>query len=165
MLAVAADVLPLKQHAPRRRLVVLDIENINGGSVHCPGDADAAWNDVALAIDLLDSEQVVVGVGPSSLLAAGISRPSARYVMGRGIDGADRALLNVLDGENVEQRFTDVVIASGDGIFADTAARLAAAGVFVTAVARENGLSKRLRLAARAIQTLPAIGHGVGEAA
>jgi hypothetical protein len=165
MLAVTADVLPLKQHAQRRRLVVLDIENINGGSVLFPRDADAAWNDVAFAIDLRESEQVVVGVGPSSLLASGISRPSARYVMRKGVDGADLALLEVLDGENVAQRFTDVVIASGDGMFADAAARLAAAGVFVTAVARENCLSKRLRLAAHAIQILPATGHGVGEAA
>ncbi len=45
-------------------------------------------------------------------------------------------------------RFGEVVIGSGDGIFADAAAGLAAAGCWVTAVSRRKSLSAQLRFAA-----------------
>lgn len=118
--------------------------------------ADIACCQVADAIGLCDDEQVVIGVGPSSVLAAGLSRPSARLVMGRGIDGADHALIDVLRDEHLAARFDEVVIVSGDGIFAEVAAWLASQGVAVTVVAREGHLSKRLRLAAGRVVLLPA---------
>lgn len=159
-----ADALPLKKRAVLRRYVAMDIENINGGAVHHMQRAVSACEEVAAAINLLDDEQVVVGVGPSSLLASGAGHPGARMVMGRGIDGADHALIDVLRGEHVAQRFGAVVIASGDGIFADVAAELAAAGVAVTVVAREGHLSARLRLAAKQVVLLPDV-PSLGEAA
>ena len=164
MKARHADALPPKQRAGLRRYVAMDIENINGGAVQHMQRADAAWNEVATAVDLLEGEQVVVGVGPSSLLASGVVHPSARMVMGRGIDGADHALIEVLRGEHVARRFGAVVIASGDGIFADVAAELASAGVAVTVVAREGHLSTRLRLAAQQVVLLPEA-PSLGEAA
>jgi hypothetical protein len=68
-----------------------------------------------------------------------------------GPDGADLELLDVVAYENVAARFTHVAIASGDGIFADAAAGLAAAGVWVTVVTRRNSLSARLALAAHEV--------------
>ena len=82
--------------------------------------------------------------------------------MGRGINGADHALIEVLSEERMPQRFNAVVIASGDGIFASVAADLAAAGLEVTVVAREGHLSARLRLAAQRVVLLldaPSLGE------
>jgi len=153
MYAHNAVALPFKQRTSRR-FVALDIENINGGAVGHALLADAAWRDVATAIDLVEDEHVVIGVGPSSLLAAGTSHPGARLVMGRGPSGADHALIEVLSDEHVAERFDEIVIASGDGIFADVAARLALEGAKVTIVARVGHLSTRLRLAAGSVVLL-----------
>ena len=155
MYSYEAVAFPLKQRAPRRRFVAMDIENINGGAVSCQCDADSAWSEVAAAIDLTPGEQVVLGVGPSSLLAAGTSHPEARVVMGRGLSGADHALIEVLDEENLAARFDEIVIVSGDGIFAEVASRLASQGAVVTIVAREGHLSKRLRFAAGEVVIIP----------
>jgi len=74
--------------------------------------------------------------------------------MGSGLDGADLALLEVL-GENIAARFTEVVLVSGDGIFADAVAVFAALGVHTTVIAHRDGLSRRLELAASVVQFLP----------
>ena len=66
------------------------------------------------------------------------------------------ALLDVLWCENVAGRFTHVAIGSGDHLFADGAAHLAARGVWVTVVSRRRSLSPRLALAAREVFFLDA---------
>ena len=73
-----------------------------------------------------------------------------------GHDGADLALENVLSSENVEERFSEVVIVSGDGLFANQAARLRSLGVRVTVDAR-NGVAAivGLRVLAYALARLP----------
>lgn len=148
-----------------RRFVAMDIENINGGAVKSRALAEAAWRQVAEAIGLGDDELVVVGAGPSSLLAAGISHPSARLVLGHGINGADSALIEVLHDEHLADRFDEIVIASGDGIFTDVTAALAFSGAKVTVVARDGHLSKRLRLAAGEVVLLPDFAPQFGRAA
>ena len=74
--------------------------------------------------------------------------------MRSGLDGADLVLLEVL-GENIADRFGEVVLVSGDGIFADALAELASQGVHTTVVAHSDGLSRRLELAANAVRFLP----------
>jgi uncharacterized LabA/DUF88 family protein len=69
-----------------------------------------------------------------------------------GLHGADRALLEVIHRECLEERFDRIVIGSGDGIFALAAARLQACGCSVTVVSRRSGLSRHLRLAVRDIR-------------
>ena len=154
-MARMADALPPKQRTVARRLVAMDIENINGGAVREQSQSTAAWKLVADAIDIDDRDQVVVGVGPSSLLASGMDHSDARLVLGRGISGADRALVDVLRDEHVADRFGEVVIVSGDGIFAEVAAELARLGVIVTVACRSGKLSARLRLAAHHVVLLP----------
>jgi hypothetical protein len=73
---------------------------------------------------------------------------SARRLVRSGNNGADEALLDVLREENIDARFTQVVIGSGDGIFADAAAWLSGQGLEVTVVSRPDSLSRRLELAA-----------------
>jgi hypothetical protein len=62
----------------------------------------------------------------------------------------------VLQRENVANRFTHVAIGSGDHLFAEAAAHLAAEGVWVTVVSRQRSLSARLALAAREVIFLDA---------
>ena len=83
--------------------------------------------------------------------------PHARYRIRSGPNGADLALLDVLHYENIPARFTHVAIGSGDGVFAEEAARLGAAGVWVTVLSRRRSLSRRLELAAREVIFLDAL--------
>ena len=62
----------------------------------------------------------------------------------------------MLRHENVATRFTHVAIGSGDHLFAEAAARLAAQGVWVTVVSRQRSLSPRLALVAREVVLLDA---------
>ena len=57
----------------------------------------------------------------------------------------------MLRHENIATRFTHVVIGSGDHLFAEEAAHLAAQGVWVTVVTCQRSLSSRLALAAREV--------------
>ena len=101
-------------------------------------------------------DQVEVASSHLTLLNAALGWPHARYRVRSGPDGADLALLDVLRHENVATRFTHVAIGSGDHLFAEVAAHLAAQGVWVTVVSRRRSLSPRLALAAREVIFLDA---------
>ena len=79
----------------------------------------------------------------------------ARRLVGSGPDGADLKLLEVLVNEGVSERYKTVFIGSGDGIFAEPAAKLAAQGVQVIALCGNGHLSKRLKLAVHNVIKLP----------
>jgi hypothetical protein len=78
----------------------------------------------------------------------------ARRVVRSGRDGADLALVQIVDTENVASRFERVVIGSGDGIFAEPAARLQSLGASVTVVSRRESLSRELSFAVRDVRIL-----------
>lgn len=135
--------------SPGRRLVLVDLENVVGGGVSDVGVADAAWTVIEGIYGDRDTDQVVAGVSHFSMFAAGAGRSSIRIAPPRsGPDGADLALLEVLEGEHVAERFAEVVLVSGDGKFTDEVASLGTQGVRVTVLARRGGLSRRLRMAA-----------------
>ena len=147
-----AVALPLnKRSFGKRRFIACDIENVVGGAVDTVEQAASAWAEIDQALAYSSGEQVVVGVCHRSLLATGLALPSARCVVKSGADGADLALIDVLLGENICERFSEVVLVTGDGIFADAVSRLEAEGARVTVVAREGHLSNRLRMAASSV--------------
>ena len=131
-----------------RRLVVVDVENIAGGP--CKTEDCVRW----VRQRLMDigavraGDVVVVGVDGCGQTSVGWGWPGARVVVGHGPDGADRALLEEL-ADRVPQRFDSVVLASGDGIFADAVASLIAQHVAVTVVAHEVGTNSKLRAATK----------------
>jgi len=133
---------------PTRRLHLVDIENLAGDPRPSLGQVRHALARYAdrLAFDAMD--QVEVASSHLTLLNAALGWPHAHYRVRSGPDGADLALLDVLWHENVAQRFTRVAIASGDHLFAEAAAHLAAQGVWVTVVSLQRSLSPQLRLAA-----------------
>jgi hypothetical protein len=142
-----------------RRLHVVDIENLAGTGrpdLGVVAQLRATYTDV---LGVAAEDHVVVACNPGCLLdvGAGWGLRCARYRTGRGCNGADWELLDVLECEGVAERFAEVVIASGDGIFAPTAARLAVAGCDVTVASRRRSLSAKLALAAKRVVYLPEI--------
>ena len=136
-----------------RRLVLVDLENLAGGPCHT---ADAAlWVRRRLADcgALAYGDQVTVAVDGSGLASVAWPWRGARCLPGHGHDGADLVLLEEL-GDRVPQRYDRLVLASGDGIFADAVADLVARGVHVTVTAHEISLSARLSAAASEVVLL-----------
>ena len=133
---------------PARTLHLIDVENLAGTGV--PGrhqvSAVHSWYGQRIGFGAVD--QVVVACNHLALVDTVLGWPRARYRVRSGPDGADLELLDVLYHENVVERYTQFVIASGDGMFAAAAASLAAASRWVTVVSRRESLSTRLRLAA-----------------
>lgn len=139
-----------------RRMFVIDIENVVGGARNVTFEG-AMWARRILEAEMgmMAEEHAVVAVSASQALipaAAAFRGKSLRVRFGES--GADHALIDAIDVRHTATRYADVVIASGDGIFADLAARLAGAGVRVTAVGHEHGVSAALRLATHHVHYL-----------
>jgi hypothetical protein len=136
---------------PARRLHLVDIENLAGDSLPSLSQVRQAQGLYAdcLAFGVMD--QIEVASSHLTLLNAALGWPHAHYRARSGPDGADLALLDVLRHENVANRFTHVAIGSGDHLFAEQAAHLAAQGIWVTVVSRRRSLSPRLALAAHEV--------------
>ncbi len=136
---------------PARRLHLVDIENLAGSSLPGLSQVREALGLYADCLAFGAMDQVEVASSHLTLLNAAPGWPHAHYRVRSGPDGAGLALLDVLRHENVAKRFTHVAIGSGDHLFAEDAARLAAQGVWVTVVSRQRSLSRRLALAAREV--------------
>jgi hypothetical protein len=148
-----------EQSAPDPRsgrvLHLVDAENLLGGPGFTPAQAisvRAAYEAVAPSGVV---NQVVVSTSQYAAPPTWFAWPrSVRRLVRSGPDGADQALLAVIDNEHLEARFDRVVLGSGDGIFAYAVARLQARGCPVTVVSRPGSLSRRLRLAALDIRLI-----------
>ncbi len=137
-----------------RHLVLIDIENL--AATPSPSQRDVLAVKAALEALLPDFDMAfwVIACSHHAAPTVAFEFPSARHLWRSGRDGADMALLDVLEEESVEKRFDKVSICSGDGIFADEAGRLATSGVEVTAIARTHCLSAQLQLAVRHVHHL-----------
>jgi hypothetical protein len=145
-----------KQRYPRRALHLIDIENLADNPI--PGLIDVLLVRYRYhkGVGFSANDQAIVGCNHLAFRHAGFSWPRARYLVRSGKNGADLELLDVIRHENVAERFSHVVIASGDGIFAPEAAGLVAMGCHLTVVSRRAALSKRLRLTAHRVIYLDA---------
>jgi hypothetical protein len=136
---------------PARRLHLVDIENLAGASRTSPRLGSEALDLYAGCLAFGAMDQVEVASSHLTLLNAALGWPHAHYRVRSGPDGADLALLDVLQHENVASRFTHVAIGSGDHLFAEAAEHLADQSVWVTVVSRRHSLSRRLAQAARQV--------------
>jgi hypothetical protein len=134
---------------PDRALHLVDIENLAGAAVPSLDLVSAVQVRYLSCLGFGADDQVVLAASHLALLNAGLGWPHARYRVRSGKDGADLALIDVLEHENVAARFSHVVIGSGDGLFGDAAASLAARGVYVTVVSRRGSLAQGLARVAR----------------
>ena len=129
-----------------RTMHVIDIENLAGGSgVGAAGvrNAVAAYR---ATVDVRTGDHVVIGSGRTLAFVAKATWPAACLRIGRGVDGADNALLEDLDCGFVAAHYDRVVIASGDHAFAGLVAALRAKRVAVLVVGRNRStVSAELR--------------------
>ncbi|MGF0117435.1 NYN domain-containing protein [Promicromonospora sp. Marseille-Q5078] len=148
------------QHAAElaygRTLHLVDVENVCGTGCLSAERVREVRELLAPHRHTRGAHHWIVGASSSSSALALAGWENARRVMRHGKDGADLALLAVLD-EDVTSRYSHVVVYSGDGTFADALARLAAHGIDTTVVARPEQLSTRLRLAAHHVVLLPSL--------
>lgn len=139
-----------------RHLILVDIENLAATPSPTCVEVTAIANALRDLVPAFDRAQRVVACSHHAAAVVAFNFPPARRLWRSGPDGADLALLSVLDNERVDDRFGHVTICSGDGIFATSAARLGGAGVAVTVVSLRGHLAARLELAARYVCFLTA---------
>jgi hypothetical protein len=150
----SVDLRPLRKDSfrwrfPERALHVVDIENLAGAAVPSLDLVSEVQVRYLACLGFGAEDQVVLAASHLALLNAGLGWPHARYRVRSGRDGADLALIDVLEHENVAARFRHVVIGSGDGLFGQAAASLANSGVRITVVSRRRSLAYSLARVAR----------------
>lgn len=146
-----------------RRLHLLDIENLCGGS-HVGEQAVAnAMTEYDEAVSVSGVDHTIVACSPQLVFPAKTARSGAQVLIGLGWDGADRALLEAVRVEDVASRFDEVVIGSGDHIFRALAIALRLSGLVVTVVSRASALSGDLARVAQKIVYIPELPQPSGE--
>lgn len=140
--------MAMRKRHPLRTLHLIDIENLLGEPRPAAESVFQARIAYAAHVFVGENDLVVVACNHGCALDVGLAYSGARMVVRSGPDGADLALLEVLAEHDVEGRFDAVVVASGDGIFTDAVAALAAVGLPTVVVSRPESLSRTLRLAA-----------------
>jgi hypothetical protein len=139
-----------------RHLILIDVENLAATPSPTFEQVELLVATLRAVVPGFDCDQKIVACSHHAAHTVPFAFPTARYLWRSGPDGADLALLDVLENERVDERYERVTICSGDGIFASTAAWLAVAGVEVTAVSLAGHLAARFQLAARQVSLLPA---------
>lgn len=125
-----------------RTLHLIDLENLCRIT---PWSVDRAWRLYTASVGVYNDDGVVVAVDVSRAFTAADSLPSSiRLLTGRGRDGADRALLSVVDIAWAKRCFERVVVASGDHVFAPTVRACQAAGLPVELVTGCGGVARVL---------------------
>lgn len=144
-------------HAPpRRSLHLLDVENLMGGpkrGVRALEYASDAYRGTGL---VACGDHIIMAANPRLILDAARLWPGARSLLGRGPDGADRALIKAASNVAwVARRFDRIVIGSGDGIFSRLAMKFRALGIEVGVVSRAGSLAYVLRRQASFVLHIP----------
>lgn len=135
-----------QSHFNGRAVHLIDAENLLGGP-NAPGTSvRRLWEVYRYGVPTTPNDQYfwassqrlarnAVGMLPAQGL---------RVLVRDGKDGADNALLDMVDLEHLVRRFRRLVIASGDGKFADVAIAARAAGLHVHLVTGVSDCSRRL---------------------
>lgn len=140
-----------------RRLFVVDIENAVGSGRVDEESCVRVERRIESVYRPNCGDMTVIGVSHKNNLFPAHAWRGARVVIKQGHDGADLALESVLSSENVEERFGEVVIVSGDHLFATQAARLKSLGVKVTVDARARQLARVLAFSCSSVRLAPSL--------
>lgn len=134
-----------------RALHLHDVENLVGDPLATSGAIAAARDACAAVSPPAEEDLVVIGCHPRMTTEIAASWFSGQLLARKGSDGADLALLDAADPDDLSARFHRVVIGSGDGIFTPLARELRWRGVEVHVVARLGALSPSLARAAHVV--------------
>lgn len=141
---------------PGRTLHLIDIENLVRGSGASASEVVEALAAYRSTVAVRSGDHVVIASGRRLLIPAGLAWPGARLLLGAGVDGADRALLEACVPAAVAVAYDRVVFGSGDGIFAARAPELHRAGLVVAVVSLVGSLAIDLRDKAALVRRFPA---------
>ncbi|WP_190242443.1 NYN domain-containing protein [Rhodococcus ruber] len=113
----------------------MDLENLLGGRIGACSVAEI-WCEYRQVTGMRWDDHVIVAVSKKNAVATFFALPgTVQRVVGSDVpDGADLALIGAVDIAWTARRFGQVMAATGDGIFAGTAARLHAQGLQVVQV-------------------------------
>ena len=106
---------------------LVDAENLLGTASPGPAEVRDLAACYARRVGFGSMDQVVIGCSHRAFTTIGFCWPDPPYLLRSGPDGADLALLTVLQHDHIAARFPRAVIASGDHIFAPAVTALAAA--------------------------------------
>lgn len=128
-----------------RTFNLIDLENLVAGRVN-PVSVNEAWSEFTAAIDARHTDLTTVAVSRRNAAAAFFSLPAnlQRVVGANCPDGADIALIASVDIDWVVANFGQVIIGSGDHIFAPLARRFRSAGLNVVQVIGRGACSASL---------------------
>lgn len=107
-----------------RKAIAIDIENMVGGSDADAGTFATAWRVItkhALSIRPGDLVVVASGTHAAPRVMSALVGESVQLRWRGGIDGADLALIEFFDLPHTAGRWSQLVIASGDHVFAPLA--------------------------------------------
>ena len=107
---------------PPRGMHLIDVENLAGTATPDPAQACHLQARYLPLVGVGTGDHVVIASSHLALTKTGCWWPGARYLVRSGPDGADLALLDLAGHEGIAERFSQITIASGDGIFAPVAA-------------------------------------------
>ena len=154
--------VPKAKHAPPgRALVLIDLENMVGGSSADTADVVVAMEAVQRIAAVRATDHVEVGLGPSLARALpGALRIGVCLRIRSGLDGGERIIIDQFpDLRWVAARFDRVVIASGDHLFTLMTNALTELGVPCEVVAWRGTLAGSLRRAATVVRFIDETGH------
>ena len=130
--------------AHERSVILVDVQNIAGRFLLTPLDV-AKIRTLVRAGAAGPTSHTIVACDRKNAAAVAFGWPDARTLIGHGKSAAALQLLDAIEHEPIEQRYSHIIIASGDGTFAPTATRLAVAGVRVGLRRYVGGVRKRPR--------------------
>lgn len=133
---------------PGRTLHLADIENLMGGPLTGLDRLSAVRAQHERLTPPSHGDHVISACNPRLLVDVSLRWLRSRWLTHHGKDGADQALLEALDADDLAARYSRVVIGSGDHAFTDLAEQLRQRGVEVSVVARPGTLHRALGRAA-----------------
>jgi hypothetical protein len=148
-------------------LTLIDHENLSKGMTRTSEGTHTKRLRLQLAMEPLlrgllgDLGRVVVGSsfsGPDFMDTMACF-PGRQCIYEEGADGAERALIAHLEKHYSYGEISELIIASGDGIFVETARAWKARGTKIIVVSARGSLSHELRDLADEVHVLPSNWH------
>lgn len=112
------------------------MENFNGGPVTTPSQAHWCRHMLDRWLEIRPDDQVVIAADISTVTNVHQAWPKARILAGSYENGADLRLLEVME-ESLPERFGEMILVSGDRIFAEKVSELAGQGLPTRVYAHE----------------------------
>ncbi len=136
-------------------LYLIDLDNIVGGPWN-DDLVDASLEELLCVSDYSDGDHVVVAAEAVLARTAFFSIPvPSRKLVGRGPDGADNALAEFVPADHIVDRYSRLVVASGDGRFADLVGQVQRVRSMAEVYGRPSSIARSLESVAKCIELRP----------